>query len=92
MTAIGERFSVPKIYEVRNARKRLLARYLPGFDYRVTPRNMEVVDKMIVAGDAIAGGSAALAAANRLATRPVRVSGRVASGPKKAKAKAKAKA
>lgn len=52
---IGDRFVVNSTEEIRTPKGRLLARYLPGFDYRVTPRNLELVAGMIAAGKAKIG-------------------------------------
>lgn len=53
--AIGARFVVAEPYEVRTPKGRLLARYLPEFDYRVTSRNLEIVAGLITAGKASLG-------------------------------------
>lgn len=85
MVAIGERFTVAKSQEVRDARGRLLARYLPQFDYRITPRNLQIVTEMIAAGTALAGGNAEARSANQVASKPSRVKGAVSTKPAKRK-------
>lgn len=55
MSNIGGRFTVPKLEEVLDRKGRVLARYLPDFDYRITVRNHEMVAEMIADGKAQLG-------------------------------------
>jgi hypothetical protein len=80
---IGDRFTVSAPHEVKNAKGRLLARYLPEFDYRVTDRNVGIVNQMLADGVAIAGGHALAREANRLASQPAKVRGKITVKPKK---------
>lgn len=59
MPSIGDRFVVLETHEARTEKGRLLARYRPEFDYRVTPRNLELVAGLIAAGKARIGTTTA---------------------------------
>lgn len=92
----GDRFRVTSTHEVKNDRGRLLARYHPAhpetgepLDYRVTERNVTIVNRMIVDGVAVAGSASAEQRANRLAAGLARVRGRAKTGNAKAKKGAK---
>lgn len=74
--APGDRFTVLAPKEVRSPKGRLLARFSPDMDYRVTPANLKLVQDMIATGEARAGGRALGGARNQTAARPARVSGR----------------
>lgn len=56
MTSIGERFTVETPQEVRDKNGALVARYIPGVSYRVTPRNIAFV-RGLAAGEARAAQS-----------------------------------
>lgn len=73
---IGDRFTVSDAQEVRDdKRNRVITRFLPEHDYRVTPRNLMIVRALIDAGKAVRGGRAV--EAQSLASAKSRVSGRV---------------
>jgi hypothetical protein len=63
---VGDRFTVSAPHEVRSAKGRLLARYRPEFDYRVTERNVGDANKMLAEGIALAGGNAAAREVQRM--------------------------
>jgi hypothetical protein len=76
---IGDRFTVSAPHEIKNAKGRLLARYSPDHDYRVTDRNVGDVNKMLADGVAVAGGNALAREANRLASKPGRVRAKISN-------------
>lgn len=82
---IGDRFTVKEAHEVKNPKGRLLARYSPEHDYRVTERNVGEANKLLAEGIAVAGGNALAREANRLSSRVGRVKGKISTKPKKGK-------
>lgn len=82
MVSIGQRFVVSEAQEITNARGRRIANYLPGFDYRVTERNLPDVAALVASGKASVGTAAdaerAAAAAQgmHLSAGAARVTGR----------------
>lgn len=74
--APGDRFTVLAPKEVRSPKGRLLARFSPDMDYRVTAANLKLVQDMIALGEARAGGRTSGGPKNETAARPSRVSGR----------------
>jgi len=74
--APGDRFTVLAPKEIRSPKGRLLARFSPDMDYRVTPANLKLVQDMIATGEARAGGRAPGGAKNQTAAKLARVSGR----------------
>ncbi len=75
--ATGDRFTVAAVKEIRTPKGRMITKFLPDLDYRVTPRNLEYVKAMIEAGEATMGSALdAKRAANRLENRPARIRGR----------------
>lgn len=79
----GERFTVSATTEMHDARGRLLARYLPGFEYRVTPRNVGEVAKLVDDGVITPGARPAPGEANILDSRPAKLKGRVRTSKEK---------
>lgn len=77
---IGARFTVKTAQEVKNGRGRILARFLPEHDYRITPANLEIVSKMAAEGVAEIGGNAARASAAKVAAGAARIKGRASTG------------
>lgn len=69
MATIGDKFTVRTESAVKDSRERVLANYLPGMSYRVTPRNLQIVNKMVNDGVAdLVAGDARPGAANQLST------------------------
>lgn len=82
--APGDRFTVTAEKEIRTDRGRLIARFLPGHDYRVTPRNLKDVEAMVALGEARTGSRPLPAAApNAVAAKPARVTGRARTGKRR---------
>lgn len=50
---VGDRFRVSAVTEWRDRRERLIARFLPAFEYRITPRNLQFVAGLFAAGEAV---------------------------------------
>lgn len=56
---VGDRFTMKvdaKPVEIRDKDGRLLVRFLPGYSYRSTGKNLDVVNKMLADGECIKGG------------------------------------
>jgi hypothetical protein len=80
--AIGTSFRVASIIEIKDARGRIIARFLPEHDYRVTVRNLAEVERLVASGDAILGGPAPAKAAT-LTAKPAKLRGRANTGQSK---------
>ncbi|RUT32651.1 hypothetical protein EMQ25_05760 [Arsenicitalea aurantiaca] len=79
----GDRFQVSETVEIKTPKGALLARYLPGSDYGVTPRNLEFANGLLAQGKASRALSARERSANRLSPSPARLKGAVKVTPKK---------
>lgn len=57
---VGDRFTMKadtKPVEIRNPDGSLLVRFLPGYGYRVTGKNLETANKMLADGACVKGGA-----------------------------------
>lgn len=81
---MGERFSVSVEHEARDANGQLLARYLVGHGYRMTPRNKSYIDPLVEAGIATRLAPGGRGTPFNLGTGPSSVSGRISTKAKKA--------
>ncbi len=76
---IGDRFSVASPQEVRNARGRLLARYLPEFGYAVTDRNVGFARQLEADGQASPAAPASASAGFALKSGTAKARGKVST-------------
>lgn len=82
---IGDRFRVLQEEAATNAKGRILAKFRPEFDYRVTPQNIGLVNQLIAKGKAVKGGHSNLEAVtgtNQLQSEPATVKGFINVKPK----------
>ena len=53
---IGDRFHVASAQQIKNRKGQIITTFRPEYDYAVTPRNREIVERMIADGVAAKGG------------------------------------
>jgi hypothetical protein len=77
--AIGTSFRVSETQEIKNGRGRILARYLPEHQYRVTAANLECIKALVDAGLAVPGAIAPVKTAT-LTSGPAKLRGHAKTG------------
>ncbi len=79
MARIGDRFAMARNERVTNAKGRAIAKYTAGESYRVTPQNIEHVQRFIDDGGATIGGMASPSGMN-IAASPALMTGTAKTG------------
>lgn len=82
---IGDRFRVIQEETATNAKGRILAKFRPEFDYRVTPQNIGLVNQLIAKGKAVKGSHSRIdvpVSSNQLQSEPATVKGFINVKPK----------